>query len=74
MALLYTVVSPFEGEGGGAGHAGGSCVRGTLVHYCTRVGFVHRCEVLRLSRCSVVPNHTNISISRFKSGLALSLD
>ena len=23
MALLYTVVSPFEGEGGGAGHAGG---------------------------------------------------
>ena len=23
MALLYTVVSPFEGEGGGASHAGG---------------------------------------------------
>ena len=41
MALLYTVVSPFEGEGGGAGHAGGGgCARGALLHYCTRVGFV----------------------------------
>ena len=39
MALLYTVVSPFEGEGGGAGHfggggghaggGGGGCARGT---------------------------------------------
>ena len=24
MAMLYTVVSSFEGEGGGAGHPGGS--------------------------------------------------
>ena len=24
MAVLYTVVSSFEGEGGGAGHPGGS--------------------------------------------------
>ena len=52
MVLLYTVVSPFEGKGGGAGHSLEVVVQAMLkmvavavsgsplVHYCTRVGFV----------------------------------
>ena len=65
MALLYTVVSPFEGRsgsagcsgggGGGAGHAGGGgsgSARGTT-SYCTKVGLEKEMSITSTNSCQI---------------------
>ena len=52
MAVLYTVVSSFEGEGGGAGHPGGSGGGGgTGGAWSTTSSLLHKGWVCTGSNC-----------------------